>query len=1199
MAMLSVVRQEDASTRTTPASAAGAAYGMLVWEVPLGLELDDADAREGAWRYPPATKFDRLLRHCRVPIGILSNGFDLRLMYAPHGESTGSLTFHIEDMASVGGRPLLDALVMLLHAQRFFGVEAHRTLPSILADSRRRQADVTSRLAQQVQGSVQVLLSGFAAAAGRDGWDQLEQAVAEDDTHIHQGLLTVMLRLVFLLYSEDRELLPVKDPVYGRNLSVYGLYHDLVQDHGTFHDTMDQRFGAWGRLIALFRAIFSGLHHHGLKMPARRGELFDPNTYPFLEGWAAGGSAPIDQSEEQAKVRLPSISDETVFLALQGLIIFEKQRLSYRALDVEQIGSIYEALMGYHVHRLDGPAVCLKGSRLWLTGGAVLAKAANERASWLRDEMGMDRKSAANLAADLKSCRTPEEVVERLKKSRAPHTQTAPRLALVLQPGKERRRTSSHYTPRSLTEPLVRRTLEPLLRALGEAPSSEQLLSLKICDPAMGSGAFLVAACRYLGDQVVAAWTREGDLKKIADAHEDATTHARRLVVQRCLYGVDRNATAVTLAKLSLWLVTLAKDLPFTFVDHALAHGDSLIGLSPAQICAFSWSDGAEEVPELKKLFDESMAECLPLRRAILQLAYRNGEIKQQEKRDLLSDANDALAGVKAVGDLALWSFFSADSEKGRQKNRDIMLRHILDWLRADAAEMPAQLRECLAEIRKRVAPLHWTLAFPEAFFRSTSLVILEQIDAFVGNPPFSGSTGINQMGVPHHRDWLGTVHPGAHGNSDYSAHFIRRCDDLIGRYGCYGLITTNTIAQGNTRTTGLQHVVRHYSVIYHAETDMAWPGEAGVTVSIVNVAKGMEGFLDEAKILNGVAVRFINSQLLHEGEAMELFRLAVNSGMSFKGSEVMGTGFFISPEERAELVSRNSKNEAVLRPFIGGEEVNTSPTQDFERYVVDFKNFSISEASKWPDILQIVRDRVKPERDKKNYQNLRDNWWIFKRTCADLYEAIEGLDRCLVISGVTKHLCFSFQPIGRIFSCKLFVFPLETYCDFAILQSKLHELWVLKHGSTMRRDISYTTSSVFDTFPFPGGKPGVQVPTLERVGDTYYQARAQYMGRANVGLTGTYNAMKDPGCEDKEILALRKLHEAMDRAVLKAYGWDDIEAPPYIAASPTERAVEAGFNAAVMERLSALNHELGSAKPAASPVPKGAGGRSKKKRPT
>lgn len=162
--------------------------------------------------------------------------------------------------------------------------------------------------------------------------------------------------------------------------------------------------------------------------------------------------------------------------------------------------------------------------------------------------------------------------------------------AMVFQPSPERRRSGSHYTPRTLTKPIVEAALEPVLKELGPAPKPEQILSLKVCDPAMGSGAFLVEACRQLGEKLVEAWQRHGD-KPVLEADEDETLLAQRLVAQRCLYGVDKNRMAVDLAKLSLWLATLAKGHSFTFLNHTLKHGDSLVGLAPRRIASVDWED--------------------------------------------------------------------------------------------------------------------------------------------------------------------------------------------------------------------------------------------------------------------------------------------------------------------------------------------------------------------------------------------------------------------------------------------------------------------------------------------------------------------------------------------------------------------------------------------------------------------------------
>jgi len=152
----------------TPESEAGKAYEALVWELPTGLAFDKPETETGEWRYPPAAKFDRLLRACRVPIGLLSSGDKIRLIYAPHGEATGAITFDLTDMGEVGGRPILDAFVMLLSAQRFFGVQEGDALPSLLRASRERQANVTNTLAGQVFDALDILLRGFEAAAHRD-----------------------------------------------------------------------------------------------------------------------------------------------------------------------------------------------------------------------------------------------------------------------------------------------------------------------------------------------------------------------------------------------------------------------------------------------------------------------------------------------------------------------------------------------------------------------------------------------------------------------------------------------------------------------------------------------------------------------------------------------------------------------------------------------------------------------------------------------------------------------------------------------------------------------------------------------------------------------------------------------------------------------------------------------------------------------
>jgi hypothetical protein len=1166
---------------------------MLVWQVPDGLPLDTPETVTGPWEYPPQHKLDRLLRGTRVPVGLLTNGEVFRLVYAPHGESTGTLTFRVADMASVGGRPILDAFLSLLHAHRFFVVAPDRTLRALLEQSRKRQANVTNELAEQVFEALDALLHGFEAAAERDGTSALREAMQDETApageHVYGGLLTAMLRLVFLLYAEDRDLMPMAHPVYARHLSVLGLFDQLQQDAGVYPDTMGRRFGAWPRLLALFRAVYEGVHctpdSAGLQMPSRRGKLFDPNLYPFLEGWAQGGAAP-HAPEDRAQVRVPSIDDETVYRVLDKLLLLDGQRLSYRALDVEQIGSVYEALMGYRVVRLDSPAVCLRDSGVWLSSAAVLQTPPNRREALVVDETGLPKGRVAKVAEALKAASSDDAVLAALDSLRKNPKAIPVRQAgsLVLQPGPERRRTSSHYTPRSLSAPIVEKTLRPLLATMaanGREPTADEILELKVCDPAMGSGAFLVEACRYLGDEVVKAWTRQGIVAGIEHNHGDPVTHARRLVAQRCLYGVDKNPYAVTLAKLSLWLVSFAKDEPFTFVDHALRWGDSLVGLNLDQLRRFHWGDAGAQTDFLVDIVARDLDEAMVHRQRILQLARMPGVNNARLKEDFLRDADDAARNARLLADVLVGAFFAHDKDKDREKERSRRLSAAQQWVSSRSTPTD-ELLGWQRAMHAVTPPFHWPIEFPEVFYAGRPDPLDGQhtnrvawMDAFVGNPPFIGGKTISTNFGDAYASWLESLHQ-SNKNADIAAHFFRRCWALLGEHGTLGLIATNTIAQGDTRTAALQFMANDGGVITAATRSMPWPGDAAVAVSVVHVAKGIVGAQVDDRMLDEKPVAAINSRLRAKPERPDPVSLTANQQHSFNGTFVLGLGFMLTPAEREPLVAKDSKNAERIFPYLGGEEVNTSPTQDFDRYVINFGDMDLDEAMQWPDLLAVVREKVKPDREAgtKFAHPDRYPWWQFFNKRPGLYAAIRPLRRCLVTGIVSKHLMFSFQPTERVFSHKLYVFPFHDDAHFGVLQSRIHRPWAWLLSSTMKQDLNYSASDCFETFPFPRADRLAPRGAVDVIGEKLYIARAALMVERQQGLTTTYNQLKDPGCTDARILELRALHEAMDRAVLDAYGWTDVAVPPYCPTTEAEQKQLAAFEDEVIDRLFALNAE-------------------------
>ena len=1295
----------------------------------------------------PQGRAERLLRGTGVPAGLLFNGTALRLISAPRGESSGWMDFRVADMSRTAGRPLCSALRLLLSEQRLLALPRGQRLAALLEDSRKYQNEVSERLSEQVMHALYALLRGLQAAHDASGGALLRAPLSPegDRNDIYRGLLCVILRLVFLLYAEERGMLP-ENETFVRHYTLAGLYQRLREDAALHPDTMDQRFGAWAQLLVLFRLVHDGARDErtggAVSLPERRGALFDPDRFPFLEGRRAGAGAGARQRFE--RVRPPLISDGAVYRVLEKLLVLDGERISYRTLDVEQIGSVYETIMGFRMEVATGRSVAVKpakrlGAPSTVDLDALLAQPKGARAKWLQPRT--DRSLTDTVAKGLRAAETVEDLHAALDRvlDRDATPDLVPAGALVLQPNEERRRSGSHYTPRELTEPIVRHTLAPILERLrgadGRAPAPARILDVKVCDPAMGSGAFLVETCRQLADALIDAWGAHGAMPVIPP-DEDEVVHARRLVARKCLYGIDRNPMAVDLAKVSLWLGTLARDHPLTFVDHAFRHGDSLVGLSRRQIEAFHWLRDAQPLQKGIEVgwVREHVAKATALRRRIREAGE---EVSDRALHDLWHDARDEIDAVRLYGDLALAAFFAEMKPRQREAKR-------LEFAGAVTRNEAGRYLSWLEEQRDAdppLAPFHWEVEFPEVFDRENP-----GFDAFVGNPPFAGKNAVAAGNVGGYPDWLKTRHDESHGNADLVAHFFRRAFDLVRAGGTFGLIATNTIAQGDTRSTGLRWICEHGGEIYRAVKRYQWPGEAAVVVSVLHVAKTGEarderagsrnaeaaevrdgpatGRFPGSRVLDGAEVDAITAFLFHRGGHADPVRLQANAGKSFQGSIVLGMGFTFDDTDRKgvasplaemqRLIEADPRNREVIFPYIGGEEVNTSPTHAHHRYVINFRDWPLrradrqgrqAQASKtwtpesfvpgsadilsaraggppwttrrrpgivpagtmpapanameleqppllgraegfesrptspetgreamrapanrdrdgeardergsgddgsaemvemaswagatdaerrewlrsgvvpvdypgpvagdWPELVAIVEERVKPERQAQQDKGGKEKWWQFMRPRPELHAAVSGLDRVLVIARVGQQCAFTFLDADVVYSDQLIVFPFDTYARFCFLQSRPHEVWARFFGSSMKDDLRYTPSDCFETFPFPdcaassetrptsdppdsaeapsgdGGcpprRPGDDRtfnPYLEAAGKTYYEHRAAIMVRNDEGMTKTYNRFHDPYEDDPAIDRLRELHAAMDRAVLDAYGWTDI----------------------------------------------------------
>lgn len=1124
------------------------------------------------WHASPQARFERLLRETSIPAGLLVSPDAIRLVYAPKGESSGHITFKVSEMVQVAGRPILAALHMLLSAERLFTLADEQRLPALLAASRRYQNLVSNKLASQVMEALFDLLRGFQEAHNQTS--VLADVLRDDPNQVYAGLLTVLLRLVFILYAEDRGLISSHE-IFEKNYSVGDLFERLREDQAQHPDTMDQRYGAWARLLVLFRLIYQGARHGELRIPGRKGYLFDPDRYPFLEGRT---------SSDAAQVLIPRVPDGVLYRVLTKLLILDGERLSYRNLDVEQIGSVYEAMMGFELHVAKGPSIALRskkrnGAPITINLVELLAVPAPKRNEWLGK--AADQKLTGQAERALKEADAIDALIAALDKRIAKNVTPAPVPAgsMIFQPSAERRRSGSHYTPRSLTQPIVEAALAPILKNLSDNPMPEHILALKVCDPAMGSGAFLVEACRQLGDALVQAWHHHGQTPALPP-DEDELLHARRLVAQRCLYGVDKNLMAVDLAKLSLWLATLARDHEFTFLDHSLRHGDSLVGLSARQIAALDW----EPSPKAQELYIEKelcrrIAFATTARKAILE-AREDTPYLQSEQQ--LAVAEEQLALVRNVGDVLAGAFFAGENRKSRRNV--LLLRQ--EKVRAAFSNPPdiaagvalEGLARAQRQLEKPIVPFHWELEFPEVFDLDQSLRPQSGFDVIVGNPPFAGKNTIIDGSPEGYIDWLKTLHAESHGNADLVAHFFRRAFDALRSNGCFGLIATNTIAQGDTRSSGLRWICTYGGTIYRANKRYKWPGEAAVVVSIVHVAKGpMSG----PYLLGNRKVDRITAYLFHAGGNEDPIQLSDNEGRSFEGVKVYGMGFTFDDTDAKgiatptsvmeDIIARDPRNSELISPYIGGEELNDDPLHRHHRYVISFEDWPLRRshfggswekssdeqrklwlrsgmvpedypgpvAADFPALLSIVEDKVKPERLLDKRENYRTLWWQFGERRPGLLRALRTVQFAYAISRVTQNVAFVRLRTGTTPSDRLTVVPVDNWGLFASLQSRPHEVWARFLGSTLEDRLLYAPVDCFETFAFPEGYETDK--TLELVGIEYYEFRAELMIRNNEGLTKTYNRFHRPDDQSPDIIRLRELHDAMDRAVLDAYGWTDL----------------------------------------------------------
>ncbi|MDX2375194.1 SAM-dependent DNA methyltransferase [Microbacterium sp. LRZ72] len=1134
------------------------------------------------WSANAIDRMAALLRETGVTIGIVTDGRWWALVSAAKDVTTASGVW--DALLWREERPSRDAFLALASYTSMAGGSPEKRLPSVFAKSVASAEEITEALGDQVRRAVELVLQSMSDTHLRALAQGEPSPLPNDPKTVYEVAVTVLMRIVFLLFAEERGLLPEHD-LYRSSYAIARLREELQRDAtATTVESLDHSWEAWHRLLAASNAVFGGASFQDMRMPAYGGSLFDPVRFPWLHA-----------TDPQGRLRV-RLTDRAMLAVLRAVQTIEDgaMRLSFRDLDVEQIGYVYEGLLGYSAEYVDDVTVGLRGKsgfepEIPLTELEEIADAASSSADFakrlvehLKKTQEQSRPRTANQIAKAYGADDPTAAADartRLRHALLGNDGLAARLepfhglirndlrrfpyvvpagGLVMTESPQRANTGTHYTPRALAEEVVLHALEPLVYSPGpldtetrsnwKLKSSAEILDLKIADIAAGSGAFLVAAARYLADRLIEARANEG---LDVDGESDPKRWAVREIVARCLYGADINGMAVEMCKLSLWLISMDQGKPFSFVDDRVFHGNSLLGVTAEeQLKTQHIYPERRRGREQLRWFDvdKDLDDAARIRRELASGQADDADRMRstKAKHALLGQAEQVTSKLRDVADGIIAAGLLEGGKPG--KRLDDRYDDLADALRAayptgedvgpDRTELDAIIDAGLTPTaitgEARWKPLHWILEAPDVLHTHGGF------DAIIGNPPFLGGKKVSNSIGSNSRDLLVNVlAEGTRGNADLVAYFVLRAASLVNcRDAQIGLITTNTIAQGDTREVGITRLVTRFT-IRRAIRSAPWPARsASLDYAAVWFSRALLAE-DVHAVVDGVRTRQVSPLLEPSGRVSGApVRLGGNSGLAFIGSYINGSGFLL-PHTVAEAMIKDAPNNAkVVRPVLTGEDLTSDPRCGSHSYVVDFGDRSHSEAAGFTSPFAHVRDLVQPYRAtllKK--PKLVNNWWQYERRAVGLYRAIAKQERVIALTLVSKPVMPVLVSADQIFTHGLAVFATADLADLAFLSSTAHQAWAITYGSTLGSTVRYAPSDVFETLPRPKN-----TSRMRDLGDQLDVSRREIMLRRRLGLTDLYNLVNSPHEDaDGDAASMRSTHAQIDAAVMEAYGWTDI----------------------------------------------------------
>lgn len=1138
------------------------------------------------WAADSIDRTAALLRDNAVTVGLVTDGRWWGIVSAVSGVTTASGVF--DALIWREERDSRDAFFALAGLVSLAGGAPKKRLPRLFEASVASAEAITEALGDQVRRAVELVLQAISESHLRALENDEESPLPGDAKEVYEAAVSVLMRVVFLLFAEERGLLP-QHQMYRDSYAIAGVRIDLErQAQNDTEEALDHTWETWHRVLAASTAIYSGATFEDTRMPAYGGSMFDPTRFPWLRSTTAQGMLAV------------RVSDRVMLKVLQAVEIAhvegEARQLSFRDLDVEQIGYVYEGLLGYSAEYTTDVVVGLHGKsgyepEIALTELSDLADAATSGADFARkltDHLGKSQANAKPATARqiAKAFEADDETDAADARTRLGHVllgrtaivdQLAPLHALirndlrdfpyvvpagglVMTESPQRANTGTHYTPRSLAEEVVLHALEPLVYSPGPLDtenkddwvlkSSNEILNLKVADIAVGSGAFLVAAARYLAARLIEARSKEG---LTIDKNEDAKRWAIREIVARCVYGADINGMAVEMCKLSLWLVSMDPGKPFSFVDDRIFHGNSLLGVTTErQLRAQHIDPGHSQLVPSKLLrldVDRDLEKAALLRRELSsgQVDDADRMRSTRAKRKILEETRAITAKLRDVADGIIAAGLRVGSKPAKAFEESyndladaLYLAYPSTETTGDRSGLEAILEAGLTPTvdtgDARWKPLHWVLEAPDVFVGHGGF------DAIVGNPPFLGGKKISSAVGDNVRAWYAQFSKNRKpGNADLVAYFFLRAFSLTtSSRGQLGLIATSSIGQGDTREVGLAGLIDSGMTIRRCVQSATWPSRSAALKYAAVWGSTSPAAAEVRSVADGELVRTISSRLEPEGRVTgDPIRLHENQGLAFIGSNLNGTGFTMSQDVAAQMRAADARNDDVLVPFVSGDDLNSPFDSSKIRWVVNFGDLEEGAASQYAMPFEWLKLHVKDYRATLTKKpKLKKIWWQYERRGVALYRALAAIENTCAITIHSNAVMPSRTSSRQVFSHGVVVIASEGLADFAFLSSAPHQLWAITYGSTLGAATRYAPSDVFETLPRPQSSE-----RLVEFGARLDLERGDILRSRGLGLTAFYNLVNAASVTaDVDVQNVRDIHVGLDYAVMDAYGWGDLQ---------------------------------------------------------